>query len=124
MLPEEPDSPTQFGSPMPSVPPELKVKVPAPLITFVPQLSVPLLLTVKFWPVPTLRPLFKVSDAPELTVKLMFAGLMVPADCVNVLLTPVKLSASPPAPEQRKAPPVSLQEPPRLMVAAVVPLLA
>ena len=106
MLPVAPDRLTQFGSPRPSVPPELRVNVPAPLITLVPQLSVPLLLTVKFWPVATLRPLFKVSDAPALTVKLMFAVLMAPADCVNVLLAPVKLSASPPAPEHRNVPPV------------------
>src|SRR5256885_6197753 len=108
MLPVAPDSPTQFGSPRPSVPPELRVNVPAPLITLVPQLSVPLLLTVKFWPVATLRPLFKVSDAPALAVKLMFAALMAPAGCVNVLLAPGKLSARPPAPEQRNAPPRSL----------------
>src|SRR2546429_3076290 len=104
MLPVAPDRLTQFGSPMPSVPPELRVNVPAPPITLAAQLSVPLLLTVKFWPLPTERPLFKVSDAPALTVKLMFAVLSVPADCVNVLLVPVKLSASPPAPEQRNAP--------------------
>src|SRR5438094_7400514 len=93
MLPVAPDTLTQFGSPRPSVPPELRVNVPAPLMMLVPQLSVALLLTVKFWPVPTERPLFKVSDAPELTVKLMFAELMAPTDCVNVLLAPVKLSA-------------------------------
>src|SRR5437867_3595945 len=92
MLPVEPEEVMPTPDPIPSVPAALRMKLPAPETTLVPQLSVPV--TVKLRELEIERPLSSVSEPPDGTAKFTFVVVSVPADCVNVLPAPLKLTVT------------------------------